>query len=90
MKAYALPNVFQYNFSLFYRSRKCQVESAVYNCNKCLKRRQGYAVTEYGSLSSFALIKHDTKAIAINKLRKWNFRFFTKYLVISQQKGQIY
>ena len=35
-KAYALPNVVQYKFSLIHRSRKCQVESAVYNCNKLL------------------------------------------------------
>ena len=35
-KAYALPNVAHYKFSLFYRSRKCRVECAVYNCNKLL------------------------------------------------------
>ena len=35
-KAYALPNVVHYKFSLFYRSRKCRVENAVYNCNKLL------------------------------------------------------
>ena len=34
-KAYALLKVVQYKFSLF-RSRKCRVESAVYNCNKLL------------------------------------------------------
>ena len=28
-KAYALLNMVQYKFSLFYKSRKCQVESAV-------------------------------------------------------------
>ena len=27
-KAYALPNVVHYKFSLFYRNRKCRVESA--------------------------------------------------------------
>ena len=35
-KAYALPNVVQYKFWLFYKNRKCRVESAVYNCNKLL------------------------------------------------------
>ena len=35
-KAYAVLNVVDYKFSLFYRSRKCQVENAVYNCNKLL------------------------------------------------------
>ena len=29
-------NVVHYKFSLFYRSRKCRVECAVYNCNKLL------------------------------------------------------
>ena len=38
-KAYILPNVVQYKLWLFYRSRKCRVESAVYNCNKLLYRR---------------------------------------------------
>ena len=28
--------LFTYKFSLFYRSRKCRVESAKYNCNKLL------------------------------------------------------
>ena len=30
---------------------------------------------------------YNTYAIAINKLCKLNFRYFTMYLVISQQKG---
>ena len=30
---------------------------------------------------------HDTDAIAINKLCKLNFRYFTMYLAISQQQG---
>ena len=30
---------------------------------------------------------HDTDAIAINKLCKLNFRYFTRYLAISQQQG---
>ena len=30
---------------------------------------------------------HDTDAIAINKLCKLNFRYFTMYLPISQQHG---
>ena len=32
----ALLNVVHYKFSLFYRSRKCRVEFALYNCNKLL------------------------------------------------------
>ena len=35
----------------------------------------------------FVLDTHDTDAIAINKLCKLNFRYFTMYLVISQQQG---
>ena len=31
---------------------------------------------------------YDTDAIAINKLCKLNFMYFTIYLVISQQQGQ--
>ena len=31
---------------------------------------------------------YDMNAIAINKLCKLNFRYFTIYLVISQQHGQ--
>ena len=30
---------------------------------------------------------YDTDAIAINKLYKLNFRYFTMYLAISQQQG---
>ena len=33
------------------------------------------------------LDKYDMDAIAINKLCKLNFRYFTMYLTISQQKG---
>ena len=33
----------------------------------------------------FVLDTHDTDAIAINKLCKLNFRYFTMYLTISQQ-----
>ena len=33
------------------------------------------------------LYTHDTDAIAMNKLCKLNFRYFTMYLVISQQQG---
>ena len=32
-------------------------------------------------------ITHNTDAIAINKLCKLNFRYFTMYLTISQQHG---
>ena len=32
---------------------------------------------------------YDKDAIAIKKLCKLNIRYFTKYLVISQQKGQV-
>ena len=35
----------------------------------------------------FALDTHDTDAIAMNKLCKLNFRYFTMYLAISQQQG---
>ena len=35
----------------------------------------------------FVLDTHDTDAIAMNKLRKLNFRYFTMYLAISQQQG---
>ena len=35
----------------------------------------------------FVLDTHDTDAIAINKLCKLNFRYFTMYLTISQQHG---
>ena len=35
----------------------------------------------------FVLDTHDTDAIAINKLCKLNFRYFTMYLNISQQHG---
>ena len=34
----------------------------------------------------FALDTYDTDAIAINKRCKLNFRYFTMYLVISQQQ----
>ena len=30
---------------------------------------------------------HDTDAIAMNKLCKLNFRYFTMYLALSQQQG---
>ena len=33
------------------------------------------------------LDSHDTDAIAINKLCKLNFRYFTIYLAISQKQG---
>ena len=35
----------------------------------------------------FVLDTHDTDAIAMNKLSKLNFRYFTMYLAISQQQG---
>ena len=35
----------------------------------------------------FVLDTHDMDAIAINKLCKFNFRYFTMYLTISQQHG---
>ena len=35
----------------------------------------------------FVLDTHDTDAIAMNKLSKLNFRYFTMYLGISQQQG---
>ena len=35
----------------------------------------------------FFLDTHDTDTIAINKLCKLNFRYFTMYLAISQQQG---
>ena len=35
----------------------------------------------------FVLDSHDTNAIAINKLCKLKFRYFTMYLTISQQHG---
>ena len=35
----------------------------------------------------FVLDTHDTDAIAMNKLCKLNFRYFTMYLPISQQQG---
>ena len=35
----------------------------------------------------FVLDTHDTDAIAMNKLCKLNFRYFTMYLAISQQQG---
>ena len=35
----------------------------------------------------FVLDTHDTDAIAMNKLCKLNFRYFTMYLTISQQQG---
>ena len=34
----------------------------------------------------FVLDTHDTDAIAMNKLCKLNFRYFTMYLAISQQQ----
>ena len=34
-----------------------------------------------------SLDTHDTDAIAMNKLCKLNFRYFTMYLAISQQQG---
>ena len=35
----------------------------------------------------FVLDTHDTDAIAMNKLCKFNFRYYTTYLAISQQQG---
>ena len=35
----------------------------------------------------FVLDTHDKDAIAMNKLCKLNFRYFTMYLAISQQQG---
>ena len=35
----------------------------------------------------FVLDAHDTDAIAMNKLCKLNFRYFTMYLAISQPQG---
>ena len=35
----------------------------------------------------FVLDTHDTDAIAMNKLCKLNFRYFTMYVPISQQQG---
>ena len=35
----------------------------------------------------FVIDTYDTDAIAINKLCKLNFRYFTMYLAISQQQG---
>ena len=35
----------------------------------------------------FVLDTHDTDTIAINKLCKLNFRYFTMYITISQQHG---
>ena len=35
----------------------------------------------------FVVDTHDTDAIAINKLCKLNFRYFTMYLAINQQQG---
>ena len=35
----------------------------------------------------FVLDTHDTDAIAMNKLCKLNFRYFTMYLAINQQQG---
>ena len=35
----------------------------------------------------FVLDTHETDAIAINKLCKLNFRYFTMYLSISEQHG---
>ena len=35
----------------------------------------------------FVLDTHDTDAIAMNKLCKLNFRYFTIYLAVSQQQG---
>ena len=38
----------------------------------------------------FVLDTHDTDAIAMNKLCKLNFRYFTMYLAISQQQSYQY
>ena len=35
----------------------------------------------------FVLDTHDTDAIAMNKLYKLNFRYFTMHLAINQQQG---
>ena len=35
----------------------------------------------------FVLDTHDTDTIAMNKLCKLNFRYYTMYLAISQQQG---
>ena len=35
-KAVPQPYILHYKFSLFYRNRKCRVESVVYNCKKLL------------------------------------------------------
>ena len=36
----------------------------------------------------FCLDTYDTDAIAMKKLRKLKYRYFTMYLAISQQQGQ--
>ena len=36
----------------------------------------------------FCLDTYDSDAIGMNKICKLNFRYFTIYLVISQQQGQ--
>ena len=88
-KAYALPNVVHYKFSLFHKSRKYRVETVVYNCNKTSVAKVSLCcyLVWFAIKFCFVLDTYDTDAIAINKRCKLNFWYFTMYLAISHQQG---
>ena len=65
-------------------SRKCRVP--LYQTSVAKVRVCCYLVW-FAIKFCFVLDTHDTDAIAMNKLCKLNFKYFTMYLAISQQQG---
>ena len=61
---------------------RCTTVTNFCNEGKVMVLRVWFAIK-----SCFVLDTHDTDAIAMNKLCKLNFRYFTMYLAISQQQG---
>ena len=55
--------------------------------NFCNKRKVMLLLSMVAIKFCFVLDTHDTDAIAMNKLCKLNFRYFTMYLPISQQQA---
>ena len=54
---------------------------------KMIFKGSGFFQFPEAVVTSTAKERHDTDAIAMNKLCKLNFRYFTMYLAISQQQG---
>ena len=61
-------------------SRKCVT-------NFCNEGKVVLLLSMFAIKFCFVLDTHDTDSIAMNKLCKLNFRYFTMYLAISQQQG---